>query len=55
MDSNQRSPAYEAGGMTTSLTRNKNWRLQGVTIPFFGSDSAVCVHEHFEAKTWWRW
>ena len=24
------------------------WRSQGVTIPFFSSDSAVCVHEHFE-------
>jgi hypothetical protein len=24
------------------------WRSQGVTIPFFSSDSATCVHEHFE-------
>jgi len=28
----------------------KNWRSQGVTIPFFNSDSVVCVHEHFETK-----
>ena len=27
-----------------------NWRPQGVTIPFFSSDSATCVHEHFETK-----
>ena len=26
------------------------WRPQGVTIPFFSSDSAMCVHEHFEAN-----
>ena len=28
----------------------KTWRSQGVTIPFFSSDSATCVHEHFETK-----
>jgi hypothetical protein len=28
-----------------------NWRSQGVTIPLFSSDSAVCVHEHLETKT----
>ena len=26
------------------------WRSQGVTIPFFNSDSVVCVHEHFETN-----
>jgi hypothetical protein len=28
----------------------KNWRSQGVTIPFFKRDRLVCVHEHFETK-----
>jgi hypothetical protein len=26
----------------------KNWRSQGVTIPFLMRDRHVCVHEHFE-------
>ena len=30
------------------------WRSQGVTIPFFSSDSATCVHEHFETNWYER-
>ena len=38
------------GGCSTSELQGQIWRSQGVTIPFFSSDSATCVHEHFETK-----
>ncbi len=49
-----RTPRAELMRLTYHLiSRDNLWRPQGVTISFFSSDSATCVHEHFEAKTWW--
>jgi hypothetical protein len=41
---------FKLGCLFALYPSTMTWRSQGVTISFFSSDSAVCVHEHFETQ-----